>query len=131
MQAIHYLLYVFLFSDWSNMPRVSNDDDYVPKSDKNSQYKPNKNPPPAPFTVDDFPTIELPQYQGAPKNLSVDESREPVALINHFIDFKIIDMLIQHINTNAAYQQQFDTDSYTDCPWYPITRDEMYTYLGK
>ena len=113
------------------MPQVSNDDDYVPKADKNSQYKPSKNPPPPPFTVNNFPSMELPQYEGAPKNLSVNESREPVTLINWFIDSEIIDMLVQRTNTNAAYQRRLDTDPHTGRPWHPVTRDDIYVYLGK
>ena len=85
------------------MPRVSNDDDYVPKADKNSQYKPSKNPPPLPFIVNNFPSMELLQYEGALKNLSINESRELVALIDQFIDSEIVDMLVQHMNTNAAF----------------------------
>ena len=75
--------------------------------------------------------MELPQYEGAPKNLSVDESREPVTLINRFIDSEIIDMLVQRTNTNAAYQRRLNTDPHTGRPWHPVTRDDIYVYLGK
>jgi hypothetical protein len=93
------------------MPRVSNDDDYVPKADKNSQYKPDmKNPPPRPFTASNFTAMELPQYEGAPKNLSINESRDPGALIDRFIDSEIINLLIQRTNANAAYQRQLNPD---------------------